>query len=31
MKKWFLVVANVVLSLALVVGVACGGGGEKRE
>jgi branched-chain amino acid transport system substrate-binding protein len=30
MKKWFLVVANVVLSLALVVGVACGGGGGEK-
>jgi len=30
MKKWLLVVANVVLSLALVVGVACGGGGGEE-
>ena len=33
MKRWLLVVANVVLCLALVAGVACGGGGgdEKED
>ena len=31
MKKWLSVVAIVVLSLALVIGVACGGGEEEDE
>ena len=31
MKRWLLVVANVVLCLALVAGVACGGGGDGKE
>jgi hypothetical protein len=31
MKKWLSVVAIVVLSLALVVSVACGGGEEEEE
>jgi branched-chain amino acid transport system substrate-binding protein len=31
MKKWFSVVAIVVLCLALVVGVACGGGGKEEK
>jgi ABC-type branched-subunit amino acid transport system substrate-binding protein len=31
LKKWLLVVANVVLCLALVAGVACGGGGDGKE
>jgi branched-chain amino acid transport system substrate-binding protein len=31
MKKWFSVVATVVLCLALVVGIACGGGDEDEE
>jgi branched-chain amino acid transport system substrate-binding protein len=30
LKKWLLVVANVVLCLALVAGVACGGGEEEE-
>ena len=31
MKKWLSVAAIVVLGLALVIGVACGGGGEEKE
>ena len=31
MKKWFTVAAAVVLSLSLVIGIACGGGGEDEE
>ena len=31
MKKWLSVVAIVILSLALVVGVACGGGEDEEE
>ena len=31
MKKWLSVVAIVVLSLALVVGVACGGDEDEEE
>jgi branched-chain amino acid transport system substrate-binding protein len=31
MKKWLSLAAIVVLSLALVIGVACGGGGDKVE
>jgi len=31
LKKWLSLAAIVVLCLALVMGVACGGGGEKEE
>jgi hypothetical protein len=31
MKKWLSVAAIVVLGLALIIGVACGGGGEEEE
>jgi hypothetical protein len=30
MKKWVSVTAVVVLCLALMIGVACGGGGEEK-
>ena len=31
MKKWLYAVAIVILCLALVIGVACGGGGEEEK
>jgi len=31
MNKWFPVAVVVVLSLAMILGVACGGGGEEEE
>ena len=31
MNKWLSIVAVVVLCLSLVIGIACGGGGEEKE